>query len=117
MTNPTLICGAFQGGGAKGIAYAGALKALEERGYGFKAVAGTSAGSIVAALVAARFTSSEVADLIPELLLRLTRGSPPLLSALPDLLGNWDTTRWKASGSFWRQLCASASALMTSMET
>ena len=43
----------LEGGGVKGIALAGAIAVLEERGYKFHKVAGTSAGSIVGALVAA----------------------------------------------------------------
>ncbi|MGE4424803.1 MAG: patatin-like phospholipase family protein [Pseudodesulfovibrio sp.] len=44
----------FEGGGVKGIAYAGALKVLEQRGVmpDIRRVAGTSAGAISAALVA-----------------------------------------------------------------
>ncbi|HEU4347709.1 MAG TPA: patatin-like phospholipase family protein, partial [Actinoplanes sp.] len=37
----------LEGGGVKGIALAGAISTLEERGYRFHKVAGTSAGSIV----------------------------------------------------------------------
>jgi NTE family protein len=43
----------LEGGGVKGIALAGAISVLDERGYTFHKVAGTSAGSIVGALVAA----------------------------------------------------------------
>src|SRR5689334_25125586 len=43
----------LEGGGVKGIALAGAVSMLEERGYKFRRVAGTSAGSLVGALVAA----------------------------------------------------------------
>ncbi len=43
----------FQGGGCKGIAYAGVLKACEEFGIKFSEVVGVSAGSIIAVLVAA----------------------------------------------------------------
>ncbi len=43
----------LEGGGVKGIALAGAIAALEERGYQFHKVAGTSAGSLVGSLVAA----------------------------------------------------------------
>src|SRR2546427_11861073 len=43
----------LEGGGVKGIALVGAISVLEERGYGFRRVAGTSAGAIVAALAAA----------------------------------------------------------------
>ena len=44
--------GVFEGGGAKGIAYVGALLALKERKCWFRAVAGASAGAITAALIA-----------------------------------------------------------------
>lgn len=47
-----LIDGVFQGGGAKGLAYLGALEVLESQGYWFRRVAGTSAGSWTAALIA-----------------------------------------------------------------
>lgn len=43
----------LEGGGVKGIALVGALSVLEERGYRFRRVAGTSAGAIVGSLVAA----------------------------------------------------------------
>lgn len=42
----------FQGGGCKGIAYIGAYKRAYERGVFFTELAGTSAGSIIAALIA-----------------------------------------------------------------
>ena len=43
---------ALAGGGIRGIAHAGVLKALEEKGIEIEAIGGTSAGSIVAALYA-----------------------------------------------------------------
>lgn len=43
---------ALAGGGIRGIAHAGVLKALEENGIRIDAIGGTSAGSIVAALYA-----------------------------------------------------------------
>ena len=43
----------LEGGGVKGIALVGAISVLEERGYEFRRVAGTSAGAIVGSLVAA----------------------------------------------------------------
>ena len=50
----------FQGGGAKGFAHVGALRAAEERGIRFKGVAGTSIGAIVAALIAAGYRADEL---------------------------------------------------------
>jgi len=62
---------AFEGGGVKGIAYAGALKVLEENGLlkkgKIKGVAGTSAGAIVAAAVACGYTSEEIHQLLEDL--------------------------------------------------
>ncbi len=50
----------FEGGGVKGIALSGAFAALEERGFAPKSVAGTSAGAITAALVAAGYGAAEL---------------------------------------------------------
>lgn len=61
------IDGVFSGGGVRGFALIGAYQAIEERGLQFKRVAGTSAGSIVAALIAANYSSKEVLQLINEL--------------------------------------------------
>ncbi|MGG0716527.1 patatin-like phospholipase family protein [Robertmurraya massiliosenegalensis] len=61
------IDGVFSGGGIKGFALIGAYQAIEERGLKFKRVAGTSAGSIVAALIAANYTSEEVYQIIDEM--------------------------------------------------
>lgn len=54
--------GIFQGGGAKGYAHVGALKAAEDRGIRFIRIAGTSAGAIIAALAAAGYTADELLD-------------------------------------------------------
>lgn len=50
----------FEGGGAKGIALVGALSVLEERGYEPQGVAGTSAGAVLTALLAAGYTAAEL---------------------------------------------------------
>ena len=51
----------FEGGGAKGISHVGAIQAIEQSGkFELQGCAGTSAGSIVAALVAAGFRSEEL---------------------------------------------------------
>lgn len=49
----TLVQGVFEGGGAKGVLYVGALKATLEKKIWFSAVAGSSAGAITAAMIAA----------------------------------------------------------------
>lgn len=57
---------AFKGGGVLGIAYAGAIKVLEDKQIlqNVDKVAGTSAGAITAALVSLRYDSSEIKDIV-----------------------------------------------------
>lgn len=62
-----IIDGVFSGGGIKGFAFIGGLQVLEEKGYVFKRVAGTSAGSIIAALVIAGYSSEEIEKLFHDL--------------------------------------------------
>jgi NTE family protein len=50
----------FEGGGAKGVAHVGAMKAAEENDFAFAAVAGSSAGAVVATLIAAGFTADQI---------------------------------------------------------
>jgi NTE family protein len=52
--------GVFEGGGVKGIGLVGAVCAMEDAGYTFEDVAGTSAGSIVACLISAGFSGEEI---------------------------------------------------------
>lgn len=51
---------ALAGGGVKGAAHIGAIKALEEANIKFDYIAGTSSGSIVAALYSSGFTTDEI---------------------------------------------------------
>lgn len=62
----TLVC---KGGGVKGMAYVGAIKALEEASVldGITEFAGTSAGAITAGLLAAGFRSDELEALFGDL--------------------------------------------------
>lgn len=55
---------AFGSGGAKGMAHLGVLKAFEEEGIRFSFVTGTSIGSIVGALYAKGYTSSDMSQII-----------------------------------------------------
>jgi NTE family protein len=57
----------FEGGGVKGIGLAGALQTLEERDYAPQNVAGTSAGAISAALLAAGYSADELREIIVSL--------------------------------------------------
>jgi predicted acylesterase/phospholipase RssA len=65
---PVLVNGVFKGGGAKGIAYVGALSAMRDRGLWFGSVAGASAGAIFSALIASGMRPEELADALPEAL-------------------------------------------------
>ena len=51
------------GGGVKGAAHIGAIKALEEENIKFQYIGGTSSGSIVACLYACGFTSDEMYEI------------------------------------------------------
>ena len=53
----------LSGGGARGLAHIGVIKAIEEFEMNVKAVSGTSAGSIVAYMLAAGLKSHEMADI------------------------------------------------------
>jgi NTE family protein len=56
----------FEGGGIKGIAYAGALMELEKKGIleNIKRVSGTSAGAITATLIALGYNNNEIAHIV-----------------------------------------------------
>lgn len=51
------------GGGIKGFAHIGAIKALEEAGIHFDYISGTSSGSIVAMLYACGYSTDEIYDI------------------------------------------------------
>lgn len=57
----------FEGGGVKGIGLVGAVSVIEEDGYTFENVAGTSAGAIVASLIAAGYKAQEIKEIIESL--------------------------------------------------
>jgi len=98
MTCPKRIFLVFEGGGAKGIVHVGALRALDsEPEIEIAGVAGTSAGAIVAALVAAGYSARELVA---------NDGTSPMLrllgmDAATDFFGRyWDRlalARWAAS--------------------
>lgn len=54
----------FQGGGCKAVAYVGAYEAAIQHGVIFSEVAGTSAGSIIAALIAAGATPEKMKEFL-----------------------------------------------------
>lgn len=60
MSNDLKADAVFEGGGVKGIGLVGAIAVAEEYGYRFVNVAGSSAGAIVAALLAAGYSAAEI---------------------------------------------------------
>jgi NTE family protein len=57
----------FEGGGVRGIGLVGALVVAEEKGYQWENMAGTSAGAVVASLLAAGYTATELKAILGEL--------------------------------------------------
>ena len=78
----TLVNGVFKGGGAKGVAYAGALRAFREAGFWFGGVAGASAGANTATLIAAGLTPEEIEIQVPIALSQLVGSVPVRLFSL-----------------------------------
>lgn len=70
----------FEGGGAKGIAFVGALEELGKQGHKIRRYIGTSAGAITAALCAAGYTTEEMMTAILE-----TRDGKPRFSTFMDI--------------------------------
>lgn len=58
---------ALSGGGARGLAHIGVLKAFEEKGIPIDAIAGTSMGAIVGGLYASGYSASELWSLAQQL--------------------------------------------------
>lgn len=54
----------FGGGAIRGVAYVGALKALDELGVEIQTLAGSSVGSIIASLLAVGYTTDEIYEII-----------------------------------------------------
>ena len=62
--NKKVITGVFEGGGVRGIGLVGAACVFLEKGYRFDSVAGNSAGSIAAALVAGGYDAAGLKDIM-----------------------------------------------------
>ena len=68
----------LEGGGVKGIGLVGAVQALEAAGHTFENLAGTSAGAIVAALLAAGYSGREIEEELVRLDYRNFKQAEPL---------------------------------------
>ncbi|WP_419872312.1 patatin-like phospholipase family protein [Candidatus Pristimantibacillus sp. PTI5] len=54
----------FEGGGVRGIAFIGAIQVMEANGYTWERLAGTSAGAVVAALLACGYSARELIEIM-----------------------------------------------------
>jgi NTE family protein len=88
-----LIDGVFSGGGIKAFALIGALEEAEKRGFQFVRLAGTSAGSIVASLIAAGYTSEQIFKLFDELNLKNLVNDKK--NMIPSSLIRWLLIYWR----------------------
>ncbi len=94
-TGHELVNGVFKGGGARGVAYAGALRAVAARGRWFGSVAGASAGAITATLIAAGLGPDRIAAVSADGLASVKRGVARTVLGLSnavfanDGLGDW----------------------------
>lgn len=86
------IDGVFSGGGIKGFALIGAYKEIEKRGFTFKRLAGTSAGSIIASFIIAGYTSDEILELMDEIDLKTFLDKRKSLLSLP--FTEWISLYW-----------------------
>ena len=87
------IDGVFSGGGIKGFSIIGAFEEIESRGFQFVRVAGTSAGSIIAALIVAGYTSKEIYELVDEF--DLPRMLDSRKTIIPFSIAKWLLVYWK----------------------
>ncbi len=85
--------GVFSGGGIKGIALIGAYEEIEKRGYQFDRVAGASAGAIIAALIAAQYSSKEIYQILDELNLEMLLDERKTI--LPFAVTKWILLYWR----------------------
>lgn len=76
------VAGVFEGGGAKGVAYTGALQALWKRRLWFSSVAGASAGAISATLVAAGIHPDRIGELTGSALRQISWSDDPWRQAI-----------------------------------
>lgn len=86
------IDGVFSGGGIKGFALIGALAEIEKQGFQFKRVAGTSAGSIISALIIAGYSSDEIERMMDDLDLKVFLDSRK--SLIPIAVAKWIFLFW-----------------------
>jgi NTE family protein len=99
----------FEGGGVRGIALAGAAAGALDAGYTFHRTVGTSAGALVAALLAAGFTASELDEQVagmdwPGLLDPAPVARIPVIGDHLALLLHHGVNRTKKIEAVWRKM-------------
>lgn len=95
----------FEGGGVKGIGLAGAVAEMEDAGYRWSHLAGTSAGAVVAGLLAAGYRGEEMGKLLEEVDFRRfldSGGLPPPVA----LVLRWGLYRGRVFEGWVRELLA-----------
>jgi len=95
----------FEGGGAKGSAFVGALEALQKAGHTHRRLIGTSAGAITATLIAAGYTPSQLLAAATE---KLPNGRPRF-SSFMDAPKEDDFTPAQRENSLTMELLRKAS--------
>jgi len=76
---------ALGGGGIRGVAHIGVLRALESNGFKIRAIAGTSAGGLVGAVYAAGFNTTKIEETVNEF--DQNRSFSRRMNEQPSLLG------------------------------
>ncbi len=86
----------FEGGGAKGAVFVGAMREFERQGHSYGRLLGTSAGAITATLLAAGYSANEMLVQINE---KLSDGSPRF-STFMDVADTISDADWENSVLF-----------------
>lgn len=81
----------FEGGSARGIAFIGAIQAMEEENVKWERLAGTSAGAVIAALLASGYKSYEIREWLSEIEFSMLRGKTflnriPMFGSILELI-------------------------------
>ena len=108
----------FEGGGVRGIGFVGALEAFEEGGFVWNNLAGTSAGAIVAALLAVGYRASEMRNIMTNRVNFQEIMDPSAVGRLPRI-GPWLSfffERGKYRGDFFLNLMRQLIAEKTGKE-
>jgi NTE family protein len=96
----------FEGGGVRGIGFVGALEVFEQSGFEWQNLAGTSAGAIMATLLAVGYRASEVREIMTHRVNFREMMDASAMGRLP-VVGRWLSTaleRGMYRGDFFLEL-------------